>query len=126
MVFALYSKVVQNLAAAVEFVRLIIKTLNCCAYRRSRYLVTTWYRPLSVSFDWLQACQSETEAETGIDQPRWGQQEPEYGRSKGATTMIAPAPLQGSDQTAAFVYIFCFIISSWFVPAVLEQDPEDN
>ena len=30
MVFALYSKVVQNLAAAVEFVHSIIKTLNCC------------------------------------------------------------------------------------------------
>ena len=33
MVFALHSKVVQNLAAVVEFVRSIIKTLNCCANR---------------------------------------------------------------------------------------------
>ena len=31
MVFALYSKVVQNLAAVVEFVCSIIKTLDCCA-----------------------------------------------------------------------------------------------
>ena len=30
MVFALHSKVVQNLAAVVKFVRSIIKTLNCC------------------------------------------------------------------------------------------------
>ena len=30
MVFALHSKVVQNLAAVVEFVHSIIKTLNCC------------------------------------------------------------------------------------------------
>ena len=29
MVFALHSKVVQNLAAVVEFVHSIIKTLNC-------------------------------------------------------------------------------------------------
>ena len=29
MVFALHSKVVQNLAAIVEFVHSIIKTLNC-------------------------------------------------------------------------------------------------
>ena len=36
MVFALYSKVVQNLAAVVEFVRSIIKTLNCCAEDRLR------------------------------------------------------------------------------------------
>ena len=31
MVFALHSKVVQNIAAVVEFVHSIIKTLNCCA-----------------------------------------------------------------------------------------------
>ena len=31
MVFALHSKVVQNLAAAVKFVHSIIKTLICCA-----------------------------------------------------------------------------------------------
>ena len=31
MVFALHSKVIQNLAAVVEFVHSIIKTLNCRA-----------------------------------------------------------------------------------------------
>ena len=52
MVFALYSKVVQNLAAAVEFVHSIIKTLNCCVVLSGTgwYLMllgdTWWYKEI--------------------------------------------------------------------------------
>ena len=39
MVFALHSKVVQNLAAVVEFVHAIIKTLNCCAQDKQVFII---------------------------------------------------------------------------------------
>ena len=39
MVFVLHSKVVQNIAAVVEFVHSIIKTLNCCVLRLNLFIL---------------------------------------------------------------------------------------